>query len=533
MQTTLRFSIALVLAILSLHSPVLAQSRQAPPGMFKDLDDQIVGKALIIHGKQLFIDDYIIGEMDGAQKTLNQPMKHPDNPLITFDKPWESGGMLNRGSILYDEGENIYKLWYPFWTKIEKTKSGWVQESELGYAVSNDGIAWHKPVVNRKNQTNLVLAPNADNPPSVFKDHADPDASRRYKMLYAAHRDETSKTYSTRAAYSPDGIHWTPEARNPLIPHSDTLNCAFWDARLGRYVAYVRFGPPNTRLISRIESEDFIHWSPKVTVLNKTKLDAPFNTEFYGMGVLNYAGVYIGMLEAYHGETIEPIPDDKLWMDRQNVQLAFSRNGVAWSRVGRSGAIRVEEYHQERNWEQEAEQATFIPYGEYRKDWDWGQVSPYLVPLVVGDEIRIYYAGYAARHWASYHGDNDKSSGIGLATLRLDGFVSVNAGIDAGTLTTKPLVFFGDTLEINANAEGGSLTVEALDAEGKVIEGFGVSDCTPISSNSVRHVVKWKDNTDCHLLQARPIKLRFHLKNAKLYAFEPRIRHNHYLQSYD
>lgn len=34
-------------------------------------------------------------------------------------------------------------------------------------------------------------------------------------------------------------------------------------------------------------------------------------------------------------------------------------------------------------------------------------------------------------------------------------------------MSPKLLVFFGDTLEINANAEGGSLTVEALDAAGK------------------------------------------------------------------
>ncbi len=39
-----------------------AQNRQAPPEMFKDLDDAIAGNALIVHGKQLFIDDYIIAE---------------------------------------------------------------------------------------------------------------------------------------------------------------------------------------------------------------------------------------------------------------------------------------------------------------------------------------------------------------------------------------------------------------------------------------------------------------------------------------
>ena len=48
-----------------------------------------------------------------------------------------------------------------------------------------------------------------------------------------------------------------------------------------------------------------------------------------------------------------------------------------------------------------------------------------------------------------------------------------------------------------------------------------------------QRLLKWKGQPDCHLLQARPITLRFHLKRAKLYSFEPTIRHNHYLQSYD
>ena len=102
-----------------------------------------------------------------------------------------------------------------------------------------------------------------------------------------------------------------------------------------------------------------------------------------------------------------------------------------------------------------------------------------------------------------------------------------------GTLTTKPIVFLGDTLVVNANAKGGSLVVEALDAKGNAIKGFSAADCQPITGDSVRHIVKWKGNPDCHLLQARPIKLRFHIKQAKLFAFEPKIRRNHYLQSYD
>jgi hypothetical protein len=100
-------------------------------------------------------------------------------------------------------------------------------------------------------------------------------------------------------------------------------------------------------------------------------------------------------------------------------------------------------------------------------------------------------------------------------------------------MTTKKFLFIGDTLEVNANAKGGSIVVEALDANGKVIKGFSKTDCIPITTDNIRHVLKWKGQKDCHLIQARPIRLRFHMNKAKLYSFTPRIRHKHYIQSYD
>ncbi|MBI1915689.1 MAG: hypothetical protein HYS12_13300 [Planctomycetes bacterium] len=494
--------------------------------MFRDLDDEIVGKAMVIHGKQLFIDDHLIEEIKGAKKVLNQPVKHPRNPLIRREKPWEFS--ITYGAVVHDKADGLYKLWYQIWTD-DKEPLGLI-----GYATSRDGITWEKPITDKQTGTNLVLfAPNEPwvAGPGILIDATVKDPQRRFKMLYLAKPTLKSSSLSSCVAYSADGIHWKQEPKNPVIPFSDTQIAPYWDARLGRYVAYLRFGPPNVRLISRIESADFLHWSPKVTVVNKSKLDAPFATELYTMAVLPYEGVTIGLLNTYHGETIKPIPKDKPWMDRVNVQLAFSRNGVTWQRVGKDGAISARELRKERDWKQVADQATFLPYGAFQKDWDWGQIYPHHPPLVVGDEIRFYYTGISGRHWSTYHKDKPDYS-VGLATLRLDGFVSVEADRE-GTLTTRPLVFLGDTLVVNANATGGSLAVEALDGEGKPIPGFGATDCKPITSDGIRHVVTWKGNPDCHLLQARAIKLRFHLKNARLYSFEPTTRHNHYLQSYD
>ena len=525
------------LVVLCVHGGLLAQALQAPPGMFKDLDHATLAEAVVIHGKQLFIDDHIIGELDGVVKVLNQPVKHPKNPLIVRDRP-SDGNSVGFGAVVHDPEDRLFKMWYNMWVIPEgvEHRDHARHETHTGYATSPDGISWTKPVTDSTTGSNYIQF----DPPEpwdagagVLIDALAADPGRRFKMLYIAKPTGLASSLSTRVAWSGDGIHWQQAPTNPVIPFSDTQPSPFWDTRLERFVAYLRFGPPNVRHISRIESEDFTHWSPKVTVVKPSRLDAPFSTCFYGMPVLPYEGIYLGLLNTYHGETIQPIPEDKPWMDRLDVQLAFSRDGLIWQRVVEDGALSAQQLQADRDWKQASERAAFIPYGEFKKDWDWGTIYPHHPPLVVGDEIRIYYAGIASRHWDSYHGDPTDTSAIGLATLRLDGFVSVDAGAQEGVLTTRPLVFIGDALEVNVSAAGGSIAVEAVDLEGNPIEGFARADCEPFTGDAVRHVLAWKGSSDAHLLQARPIRLKFHLQDAKLFSFTPRILHAHYIASYE
>ena len=157
-------------------------------------------------------------------------------------------------------------------------------------------------------------------------------------------------------------------------------------------------------------------------------------------------------------------------------------------------------------------------------DWKKPHNEP---PLTLGDQIGLYDQALTGQHWFRPHKDL-LESGIVLATDRRDRFVSVDAEIE-GTLTTRRVIAVGDTLVVNAKADNGSIRVEAIDALGRVIKGFSKDDCKPITGDNIRHVVYWKGGSNCHPLQARPIKLRFHLKQAKLYSFEFQIRHNHFV----
>ena len=47
------------------------------------------------NNSQLFVDNYLIELVNFVTKTMHQPIKHSDNPLITKDKPWEILPYLN------------------------------------------------------------------------------------------------------------------------------------------------------------------------------------------------------------------------------------------------------------------------------------------------------------------------------------------------------------------------------------------------------------------------------------------------------
>ena len=107
-------------------------------------------------------------------------------------------------------------------------------------------------------------------------------------------------------------------------------------------------------------------------------------------------------------------------------------------------------------------------------EWDAGWVSPVNVPLDIGDETWFYYSGSATTigpfvQW------NSTPMMTGLATIRRDGFVSLNVDGEskAGWATTIPFQPTGRPLQLEINAAGlsrgeGRILVELLE-EGKVL----------------------------------------------------------------
>lgn len=131
--------------------------------------------------------------------------------------------------------------------------------------------------------------------------------------------------------------------------------------------------------------------------------------------------------------------------------------------------------------------------------------------MLVNGRVRIYYGGSPTVHrgW--------KRNGlVCLATLRPDGFAGYEPSVrgQTGILETRPLVCTGAPLRVTADAQGGQIRVTAIDAK-----GFECDGCEPISSDVTDAKVTWRTGVDFAALKGKTVRLRFELKDAKLYAF--------------
>mgnify|MGYP002681993241 CR=1 FL=1 len=103
--------------------------------------------------------------------------------------------------------------------------------------------------------------------------------------------------------------------------------------------------------------------------------------------------------------------------------------------------------------------------------------------------------------------------------LRIDGFASINAGYSGGEFITKPLTFAGKELELNfATSAAGSVWVELQQLDGTTIPGFTKDECDEIIGDQIDRVVSWKGNTDVSAWAGKPVRLRFVMKDADLFA---------------
>ncbi len=443
-------------------------------------------------GRQLFVDDFLIAETT-LQRAFHLAEYYPGNPVLRADQPWESKDALSEAmafsdGVWFDPKDNLFKVWYV---------SG--KESCTCHATSTDGIHWNKPALDVEPPSNIVLRRQRDSA-TVWLDLDEQDPQRRFKMMLFA-MDAVERNQPLEFRHSPDGIHWSEVVASNGYPERSIYmdrTTMFYNPFRHLWVISLRDwdeGPQHTaRCRYYVETPDLSRlgtlWRDRSTLSKWTsadKLDRLPGTSFaqlYNLDAVAYESLLLGAFSINSANADAQTGRPKI----NQVKLGFSRDGFHWDRPDRR---------------------VFLPVSDSADAWNWGNVqSVGGVCLIVGDRLHFYVSGRTA-------GANT----VGLAFLRRDGFASMDAGPEEGTLTTRPVRFSGKHLFVNVDDPGGELRAEILDPAGQVLAPFTSGACVPVTADRTSHLVRWQGVTDLSSLVNQPVRFRFRLKGGRLYAF--------------
>ena len=458
--------------------------------------------------RRLFLDATVVEERANVKRVFHAVTKHPRNPLLIKDKAWEGAGPYLYGTVMYDGGR--LRMWYHH----QNPEGTW-----NSYAESEDGLLWTKPALGlidyRGSKQNNLFATRSfglsQTPPFDFGQCHNPsvihqpwhlDPMKRYALYCFSY-----EFYVPRVAFSPDGLSWTfapLKEDQGLFGCGDVVN-VFHDPYRGRYVATLKTVTERGRAVGVATSEDGLAWTKPTpdAVMFADDLD-PDATQLYGMPVFPYQGYYLGLPWIYHARWPKDrrATDEALGVAEKNspctmdVQFAWSRDLIHWNRT--------------------PARDHFIPVGR-DDEFDASMVVSARAPVVVGDKLYFYYGGWKRPHNSPV---SNNSAAIGLATLRLDGFCSMQAESLEGQLITRAENLETPSVTINASThDGGYVVAEIVDDMGRTLEGFSRKQCLQFQGDEVRHVLRWQTRAFTPQQEAMEKRLRFYLRNADLYSY--------------
>lgn len=511
--------------------------------------------------KQLFIDDRFIENQENVELHINPAQK------IGIDFP----DAHYPRNIVYLEDRRVWRMYFSPWSNLE-------------HAESKDGIHWKRfgpgQIAYESEAEPGKLIPLSFGAVIMLDPHDVPE--KRFKAFqevtshtidadgYEISSNQQGKPKRELAGiygfYSADGLRFKKAGRVlPVLP--EFVSCApQYDHNTGKYLCYFRCqnttlpgltsiqgnqffyqhgfsyekpaglvhavapesmqqpGFENLRSIARIETNDLLAPWPidpaaesNTMYATSSTTDMVFTTDYWD----GFADFYVHSTMVYpYAEDVYLMfptffrhfhPSRQPWFhafDDANgpleTTLAVSRDGVKWNRVDRKA---------------------YVANGRH-DEWDRWRTMMGLGMIRAGNDLYQYYWGGGDLHDSlplrpEMKRNPDWPGGLGLVKQRLDGFVSADVDYRGGSLTTPPLTFSGERLELNHNCGGqGTIFVELQDASGVPIPGYTLGDCEEVSGNDVAWDVRWRGGVDVSSLAGRPIKIHFKMRNAKLYAFQ-------------
>jgi len=462
-------------------------------------------------GRQLFVDDFLIEKTD-MKRTFHQAQKHPANPVFKAETAEEiklSGSVyLGHGGVFFDPAEQVFKMFY-----LAGMRGG------LALATSRDLVHWTRPEMGLAGG-NLLLpagpqwtgpelkAAGTDN--CVWLDLNAKNPAERIKFLTCWEHvpvDQRPKGFNHSLHVSADGRTWSPGRPTGL---AEDYCSFFFNPFRNVWVFSIKQGGPRGRCRYYSESRDFLSgadWSRSVYWTNADRLDKPEPSggypgagetpQLYSLSAVAYESVMLGVHMILLGPNNDICSREK-YPKLSDLCLGFSRDGFHWDRPDRRPFIAAS-----------------------RKEGAWDRAYMHTtagVCLVLDDKLWFPYTSFSGVSpdgtRGMYHGGS-----IGMATLRRDGFASMDAGSQGGTLTTRPVTFSGQHLFVNTACAEGELRVEILDEADRAIEPFTLARCRPISDDKTLQRIEWANVSNLAPLAGKSVRLRFHLKGGSLYAF--------------
>jgi hypothetical protein len=488
--------------------------------------------------KQLFIDHRFIESQQNISLRIHPPEK---KEIVLRAAEGENGHQFMLSTVLDVDGE-YYMYYMTFRSELRPERKGFnCHVTRL--AKSTDGLHWQRVragVIDIGNglDNNIVMTGCFG---TFFLDPNATDGCRFWWIGNVSERPEWPET--TGALYrsgdareggvylckSTDGIRWT-RIKDPILPFGcDTRNQAFYDTRIGKYVAYLRSRPfdQTRRAVSRAVSPTLVapwpfHADPDretgphglysglerelPVVMDATDHPHAISGGIYSPNVHQYPwadDVYVAFPEVYrlrekgagHGRDERGLPGNEGPLD---VALAVSRDGVQWRRFAEP----------------------YVGLGRIGQP-DGGTVYMGVGMVRQGDELWQYTTASPHTHHGFFLTLPGKDGGIQRVVQRLDGFVAAYADLDGGALTTPLLAFAGSRLHLNVDCGAlGEVWVELRDADGLPIPGFTMDEAVSVDRNGVDQEVWWASGPDLGPLARKPIRLHIRMRAAKLYAFQ-------------
>ena len=450
--------------------------------------------------RELFVDNYLIDNLSGTARLKMHP---PRREEVVFQV---DGRVENACSGVYSvliESDGRYLLYYrgnyPLADKAGDDSSG----QTANVAISVDGIHFERPELGLYDlddggRNNVVwqgiqshnLVPFLDGNPDCR-----PDA--RFKAVGGTGQG------NLYALFSPDGFRWRLAQPEPLaVPGAfDSANVPFWDPLIGKYRLFSRFFEDGRgRAIQSCTSDDFIQWTPPVP--HHYAADAPVE-QFYTNATTPVPGaehILLSFPMRYVAERETPVEDISAMAypgvgtpgmaGMTDAIMMSSRDGIHWNRPFSEAWMRA---------------------GLDARNWTHRNNCPAIGILPLRDDE---WSMYISEHYG--WPDNR----LRRLSLRPWGFAGVNAGWHGGEVVTQPVIFTGSELRLNLSTSAvGSVAVEIQQPDGNPVPGLMLDDMEPIYGDRLDFAVKWKTNVDLAALAGQPVRLRFVIKDADIFAF--------------